>query len=166
MKINYLILLLICWRPKLPNFFPFFWSRQSPVYLKEEKNIHSIFFQYFLLWIVIKFPVDSIRCLKLTDLIHFLPTISPLRSSFLEEFKLKTKSLLFPVKKGKFETKCPLHYKPKPCTVFPHIVSAETILFWLLPYVLWPLITVHKCAETIQGRKLFKGGNYMRKYGI
>ena len=50
-------------------------------------------------------------------------------------------------------------------TVFPHIVSAETILFWLWAYVLWPLITVHKCAETIQGRKVFKGGNYMRKYG-
>ena len=104
MKINYLILLLICWRPKLPNFFPFFWSRQSPVYLKEEKNIHSIFFHFFLLLIVIKFPVDLMRCLKLTDLIYFLPTISPLRSSFLEEFKLKTKSLLFPVKKRKFET--------------------------------------------------------------
>ena len=29
-----------------------------------------------------------------------------------------------------------------------------------------PKVTVHKCAETIQGRKLFKGGNYMRKYGI
>ena len=27
-----------------------------------------------------------------------------------------------------------------------------------------PKVTVHKCAETIQGRKLFKGGNYMRKY--
>ena len=26
-------------------------------------------------------------------------------------------------------------------------------------------VTVHKCAETVQGRKLFKGGNYMRKYG-
>ena len=51
-------------------------------------------------------------------------------------------------------------------TVFPHIVSVETILFWLWPYVLWPLITVHKCAESIQGRKLFKGGNYKRKYGI
>ena len=51
-------------------------------------------------------------------------------------------------------------------TIFLRIVSAETILFWILPYVLWPLITVHKCAETIQGRKLFKGGNYMRKYGI
>ena len=50
-------------------------------------------------------------------------------------------------------------------TVFPHIVSAETILFWLWSYVLWPLMAVHKCAETIQGRKLFKGGNYMRKYG-
>ena len=29
-----------------------------------------------------------------------------------------------------------------------------------------PKVTVHKCAETIQGRKLFKGRNYMRKYGI
>ena len=51
-------------------------------------------------------------------------------------------------------------------TVFPRIVSAETILFWIWPDVLWPLITVHKSAENIQGRKLFKGGNYSRKYGI
>ena len=29
-----------------------------------------------------------------------------------------------------------------------------------------PKVTVHKGAETIQGRKLFKGGKYMRKYGI
>ena len=29
-----------------------------------------------------------------------------------------------------------------------------------------PKVTVHKGTETIQGRKLFKGGNYMRKYGI
>ena len=29
-----------------------------------------------------------------------------------------------------------------------------------------PNVTVHKGAETIQGRKLFKGGNYMRKYGM
>ena len=29
-----------------------------------------------------------------------------------------------------------------------------------------PKVTVHKGAETIQGRKLFKGGNQMRKYGI
>ena len=28
-----------------------------------------------------------------------------------------------------------------------------------------PKVTVHKGAETIQGRKLFKGGNYMRKDG-
>ena len=28
-----------------------------------------------------------------------------------------------------------------------------------------PKVTVHKCVETIQGRKLFKGRNYMRKYG-
>ena len=27
-----------------------------------------------------------------------------------------------------------------------------------------PKVTVHKCAEIIQGRKLFKGGNFMRKY--
>ena len=27
-------------------------------------------------------------------------------------------------------------------------------------------MTVHKSAETIQGRKLFKGGNYLREYGI
>ena len=50
-------------------------------------------------------------------------------------------------------------------TVFPRIVSAETILFWKKPYVLWPLVSVHTGAETIQGRKLFKGGNYSRKYG-
>ena len=28
-----------------------------------------------------------------------------------------------------------------------------------------PKVKVHKCEETTQGRKLFKGGNYMRKYG-
>ena len=28
-----------------------------------------------------------------------------------------------------------------------------------------PKVTVHKGAETIQGRKLFEGRNYMRKYG-
>ena len=48
-------------------------------------------------------------------------------------------------------------------TVFPHIVSAETILFWVRPYVLWPLITVHKCAETIQGRKLYEEIRYLKK---
>ena len=54
-------------------------------------------------------------------------------------------------------------------TVFPRIVSAETILFWIWPYVLWPLTFTSYiwivAAETIQGRKLFKGGNYSRKYG-
>ena len=29
-----------------------------------------------------------------------------------------------------------------------------------------PKVTVHKGAETIQGRKLFKRGNYMGKYGV
>ena len=28
-----------------------------------------------------------------------------------------------------------------------------------------PKVTLHKGAETIHGRKIFKGGNYMRKYG-
>ena len=28
------------------------------------------------------------------------------------------------------------------------------------------MVTVHTGAETIQGSKLFKGGNYSRKYGI
>ena len=39
--------------------------------------------------------------------------------------------------------------------VFPRIVSAETILFWIWPYVLWPLLTVHKSAETNCGNTLF-----------
>ena len=40
--------------------------------------------------------------------------------------------------------------KIKTNTVFPRIVSAETILFWIWP-VLWTLVW-----------KLFKGGNYLR----
>ena len=51
-------------------------------------------------------------------------------------------------------------------TVFPRIVSAESILFWIWPYVLWPLETVHKNTETIKGRKLIKGRNYLQKYDI
>ena len=47
-------------------------------------------------------------------------------------------------------------------TVFPHIVSAETIFFEFGNF----RVTVYKCADAIQWRKLFKGGNYMRKYGI
>ena len=39
--------------------------------------------------------------------------------------------------------------------VVPQIVSGETILIWIWPYVLWPLLTVHKSAETIQKQKLF-----------
>jgi hypothetical protein len=46
--------------------------------------------------------------------------------------------------------------------VFSHTVSVETILFEFGN----PKVTVHKCAETIQERILFKGGNYMRNYGI
>ena len=46
-------------------------------------------------------------------------------------------------------------------TVFPHIVSAKTILF-----LIWKLqqIQIHSCRNML--RKLFKCGNYMRKYGI
>ena len=62
---------------------------------------------------------------------------------------------------------CYLYYSN---IIFPHMVSAETIFFLNLEIkrsqYIRPKITVHKFAETIQGRKLFKGGNYMRKYGI
>ena len=40
-------------------------------------------------------------------------------------------------------------------TIFLWIVSVETILFWIQPYELWPLVTAHTGSETIQGRKLF-----------
>ena len=55
-------------------------------------------------------------------------------------------------------------------TVFPHIVSAGNYSFLNLEIqmsqYIRPKVTVHKCAETIQWRKLCKGGNYMSKYGI
>ena len=45
-------------------------------------------------------------------------------------------------------------------TVFPHIVSAETILFLNLEIqrsqYIRPKVTVHKGVETIQGRKLYE----------
>ena len=44
-------------------------------------------------------------------------------------------------------------------TVFPHIVPWKLFFFEFRN----SKVTVHKGAETIQGRKLFKGGNYMRK---
>ena len=48
-------------------------------------------------------------------------------------------------------------------TVFLQIVSAETILFWIRQYVCTvTFVAFHKSAETFQGRKLFKGGNYSR----
>ena len=46
--------------------------------------------------------------------------------------------------------------------VFSQVLSAETIFFWIWPYLLWPLVTVHKSAETIQGRKLFAEIRYFR----
>jgi len=61
-------------------------------------------------------------------------------------------------------------------TVFPRIVSAETNLFWKLK--LWKFsynfsimaifyfINQIVAEVTIQGGKLFKGGSYLRKYGI
>ena len=53
--------------------------------------------------------------------------------------------------------------KRKYLTVFPHIVSAETILFWI-----WKSKGYSKQGQRsqyINVQKLFKGGNYMRKYG-
>ena len=47
-------------------------------------------------------------------------------------------------------------------TVFPH--SFLNLEMQRSQYIR-PKVTVHRGAETIQGRKLFKGGNYMRKYG-
>ena len=38
--------------------------------------------------------------------------------------------------------------------VFPHIIAAATILFW-----------IHLVSKLFKERKLTKGGNYMRKYG-
>ena len=35
-----------------------------------------------------------------------------------------------------------------------------------LKLALCTVATVHKSAETIKGRKLFKGGNYLQKYGM
>ena len=49
-------------------------------------------------------------------------------------------------------------------TIFPHIVSGETTFVLHLEIkrsqYISPKVTVHKGVETIQGRKLFKGGNY------
>ena len=42
-------------------------------------------------------------------------------------------------------------------TVFPHIVSEETILFEFGN----PNVTVHKCAKTIQGQKLYEEIQYL-----
>ena len=47
-----------------------------------------------------------------------------------------------------------------PHTIFPHIVSTETILFLNLEIqrsqYMRPKVTVHKGAETIQGRKIYE----------
>ena len=50
-------------------------------------------------------------------------------------------------------------------TVFPYIVSTETILFWI--WISKGYSTYDKRSQYIDVRKLFKGGNYMkyRKYG-
>ena len=61
-------------------------------------------------------------------------------------------------------------------TVFPPIVSLETTVFW--KWRMWKFsysfcimaifyfINQIVATETIQRGKLFKGGNYLRKYGI
>ena len=60
------------------------------------------------------------------------------------------------------KSKIKMNYIPYFREFFPR----KLFFFWIWPDVLWPLVTVNKSAETIQGRKLFKGGNYSRKYGI
>ena len=42
-------------------------------------------------------------------------------------------------------------------TVFPRMISAETILFWIWPYLLWPFVTVHKSEESIRGNAVCFG---------
>jgi hypothetical protein len=61
-------------------------------------------------------------------------------------------------------------------TLFPPIVSAETILFW--KWKMWKFsysfrimaifyfINWMFAAQTIEGGNLFKGGNYSQKYGM
>ena len=59
-------------------------------------------------------------------------------------------------------------------SVVPHIVSAGNYSLWNLEIAansnscsnisIFDLVNQIFAAETIQGRKLFKGGNYMRKY--
>ena len=51
-------------------------------------------------------------------------------------------------------------------TVFPQIVFTETFFFeFNLGHSTYRCRNYSK-EKTIQGRKLFKGGNYLRKYGI
>ena len=78
------------------------------------------------------------------------------------EFKIWASVWYLKTVKTRNESLCYLSDRKYIHTVFPYIVSAQTILFEFGN----PKITVHKGAETIQGRKLFKGGNYMRKHGI
>ena len=69
-----------------------------------------------------------------------------------------------------------LAFKFDSYTVFPHIVSAATILFWIYiswkfhivsaSYVMKTWIVSSLGGKTIQGRKLFKGGNYSREETI
>ena len=57
-------------------------------------------------------------------------------------------------------------FKSKATTVFPHIVSTETILFLNLEIqrsqYIRPKVTVHEGVETIQGRKLYEEIRYMK----
>ena len=49
--------------------------------------------------------------------------------------------------------------------ICPHIVSTKLFFFEFkihMSQYIRPMITVHKCSETIQGRKPFKGGNHSR----
>ena len=51
-------------------------------------------------------------------------------------------------------------------TVFLRIVSAETIVFWIWPYLLWPFALCIMTFGFPNSKNNSFRGNYMRKYGI
>ena len=54
---------------------------------------------------------------------------------------------------------------PTICPLYARGHGTDLLLF-LLSFVQKAKVTVHKCAGIIRTRLLFKGGPYMRKYGI
>ena len=80
-----------------------------------------------------------------------------LLSEHSESYKIQ---LTFPKGKKFGIQRCP-YLRVVLHIVIPQIVSTETILFEF-----GFMYSIHKSGETIQGRRLFKGRNYWRKYGL